>query len=70
MVDFPTRFREGQTPSLLDLIITNEDGMVQNAEPRSPLGKSDHVVIYFTLRCYMDEDSEKESERFIYSKGN
>ena len=62
------RFWEGQTQSLLGLIITNEDGMVQDAEPRSPLGKSDHVIIYFTLLCYiMDEDLDKETERFLYN---
>ena len=27
-VRFPTRHREGQTQSLLDLILTNEEGMV------------------------------------------
>ena len=28
----PTRFREGQTPSTLDLILTNEENMVEKVD--------------------------------------
>ncbi len=40
-----TRYREGQNPSLLDLILTNEEGMVNDILYVSPLGKSDHVCL-------------------------
>ena len=69
-VDFNTRFREGQKPSLLDLVLLNEDEMVQNIEARSPLGKSDHVVISFQLLCYMEVESNTDTARFQYNKGD
>ena len=35
----PTRIRMSQEPSILDLIITNEEGMIEDMEYLSPLGK-------------------------------
>ena len=49
-VDFPTRFREGCTPSQLDLVFSNEELMVEELTSSSPLGKSDHVVLTFQYR--------------------
>ncbi len=69
-VDCNTRFREGQNPSLLDLVLVNEDGMVSDIEARSPLGKSDHVVLYFKLHCYVDSEDVLQQERFLYNKGD
>ena len=51
-VSTPTRYRPGQTPNALDLVLTNEEGMVCNLQTHPPLGKSDHVILTFTLRCY------------------
>ena len=39
----PTRYREGETPNLLDLILTSEDSNVQDLTYLPPLGVSDHV---------------------------
>ena len=44
----PTRIRHGQETSILDLVITNEEGMVEDMEYISQLGKIDHTVICFT----------------------
>lgn len=46
-----TRFRLDQEPSLLDLIFTNEETMIDNIKYEQPLGKSDHVMITFTFLC-------------------
>lgn len=46
----PTRFREGQMPSRLDLVLTNDKNMVDNIEIGEPLGKSDHVVITWDFK--------------------
>ena len=48
----PTRYGEGNTPSLLDLILTNEEGMVNNILYEPDLGKSDHIIIKFDFICY------------------
>ena len=41
----PTRTRQGQEPSILNLVLSNEEGMIQDIEYLSPFGKSDHLVI-------------------------
>ena len=48
-VDQPTRFRDGQKPSLLDLIITNDENVINEIRYREPLGKSDHLVLEFEI---------------------
>ena len=65
----PTRSRHNEVPTLLDLVITNEDGMVSNLEILSPLGKSDHSCITFWFNCYI-EHKKTEIEKYIYDKGN
>ena len=50
----PTRYRDGQETSLLDLILTTEEGMVENLEHSPGLGESDHECLFFTLNCYRD----------------
>ena len=57
-VDFNTRFREGDNPSsMLDLIFTNEDYMIENLRSTAPLGKSDHVGLLFTFITYSAIDT-------------
>ena len=45
-VDRPTRIRGCDRPSVLDLILSNDD-YVTDLEYQSKLGKSDHVVLTF-----------------------
>ena len=54
-----TRFRIDQEPSLLDLIFTNEESMVDNLEINAPLGKSDHVSILWTFYSYTDVKTDE-----------
>ena len=49
-----TPTRENNEPSTLDLIFTNEEGIVDDTRITSPLGHSDHCVITFKFRCYED----------------
>ena len=48
----PTRYRPGETPHTLDLIITSDEGMISNLQYESGLGKSDHIILTFQLNCY------------------
>ncbi|MES9974559.1 MAG: reverse transcriptase domain-containing protein, partial [Candidatus Thiodiazotropha sp.] len=48
----PTRFRCGQTSSLLDLIFTNENHFVDTVHHLAPLGLSDHMLLKFDFVCY------------------
>ena len=65
----PTRFRPGETPHILDLILTNEDGMIKNIVHESGLGKSDHVILRFELACYTYQQ-ELPTIHPNYFKGN
>ena len=62
-VSAPTRYREGATPSTLDLILTNEEDMIQQLNYESPLGKSDHSVLNFK---FMVQTNIKFQPRTIY----
>ena len=52
-VNFPTRIREGQVPSLLDLVFTNDENFISEITSLPPLGKSDHITISFDFQCYL-----------------
>ncbi|MEW8545737.1 MAG: endonuclease/exonuclease/phosphatase family protein, partial [Candidatus Thiodiazotropha sp.] len=64
-----TRFRGNQIPSLLDLVITNEEKMVENLVYLPSFGKSDHVVLAFTFICYT-ELQPRSGTRYNFYKGN
>ena len=49
-VDKPTRVREGTIPSLLDLVITNNEELIGPIGYDSPLGGSDHCLLKFELQ--------------------
>ena len=45
----PTRYRHDDTPGLLNLIFTNEEGMLSNLTHNPGLGNSDHTCLTFQL---------------------
>ena len=65
----PTRGRGTNEPSVLDLIMTNEEGMIEDMQHEAPLGKSDHCVINFQFKCYT-ERTQITHHRYIYDKGD
>ena len=68
-IEFPTRYRENQKPSLLDLVITNEENAVLNIRSTEPLGKSDHIVLTFEY-CFQLEVPVATYTRYLYDKGD
>lgn len=65
----PTRWRGGDTPNVLDLVITNEENMITNMDLQSPLGKSDHCVLVMDFNCYTIMKSKKRTV-VMYNKAN
>ncbi|GAA58147.1 hypothetical protein CLF_113631 [Clonorchis sinensis] len=57
----PTRYRAGQQPSLLDLVITNERHFVDQVMTNAPLGHSDHCVLTFDFICYWARKPEPQT---------
>ena len=53
-VNEPTRYRQNQTPSALDLVITNEEQMINEILYQPGLGLSDHVCLNFEYSCYVE----------------
>ena len=68
-VTSPTRYRDGVEPSLLDLILTNDEHLVENLEHLSPLGKSDHSMLSFEMKI-KDTSNYQPRTVFNYDKGN
>ena len=68
-VTAPTRYREGRSPSLLDLLFTNEEGMLSCLEYFPGLGKSDHVILRFQLNCYSSQ-VDSSTKRLNFNKAN
>ena len=67
-IEKPTRRRGNDEPSLLDLVLTNEEMQVTDIHHNAPIGKSDHDVISFNFHCYLDYSRPKD--RFVFGKGN
>ena len=65
----PTHYRGEQNPTLIDLILTNEEGMINKINHRAPIGRSHHQVLSFDYIAY-SQDRSSEQERYIYSKGD
>ena len=63
-----SRIRGNDTPSLKDLIFTDEAMQVSDVKHQSPLGKSDHNLIIFKFHCYLDYTNPKD--RYAYGKGD
>ena len=47
-----TRYRANEIPNVLDLILSSEEGMVQDLAYNPPLGESDHLCLTFKLQYY------------------
>ena len=54
-----TRGRGTDTPSLLDLVFSNEEGMINGICVNAPLGKSDYATITFTFNGYIERSGSK-----------
>ncbi|XP_057310035.1 uncharacterized protein LOC130648032 [Hydractinia symbiolongicarpus] len=58
LITKPTRGRGNNNPSILDLVITNDDDFIETCNTFSPLGKSDHFVVEVVFKCERKSKSE------------
>ena len=68
-VEEATKIRIGQSPNMLDLIFSNEEGMICNVNYLPGLGRSDHICLLFQLNLYTN-DSASKKESFRFPKGD
>ena len=70
-VQSPTHFRSDQRPTLIDLILSSEEGMVQNLHQKAPVGKSHHQVLCFDFVCYSQLSHDMNNGiRYNYKKAD
>jgi len=63
-INFHTRFRNSQQPSILDLVFSSDELLINELRHYSPIGKSDHVVISFIIDC-CNQVNNVEKETFF-----
>ena len=63
-VNQETRWRVGQTPGLLDLIISRYQSDIDGLTVDAPLGKSDHAMLRFKFRGKVEKVPDKWRRRF------
>ena len=52
----PTRYRDNERSNISDLILSSEEGMVQDLSYHPPIGESDHVCLTFNLLHNQQKD--------------
>lgn len=63
----PTRYRQGQEPSLLDLVLTNREDIINEINTEASLGKSDHATLILSLSLSYQKTPR---ERFAFTKAD
>ena len=64
-----TRFRAATEQSVLDVLFTNEENMINSVTHKPERGKSDHLQLEFTFNCYT-ETIQKLFTKLNFFKGN
>ena len=66
----PTHFRAQQTPTLIDLILSNDPDFISNIDYNPPFGKSHHCVITFDIDVYTAKGKSNPVFKYLYNKGD
>ena len=51
----PTRYRANETSNVVDLILSSEEGMIEDLAYNPPLGESDHICLTFKLQQFYNK---------------
>ena len=65
----PTRDRLGESPNTLDLILTNEEGMINKIMSLPPIGNSDHICLNVFTSIYTEKPKTPQPRPNVF-KGN
>ena len=63
-----TRFRKGEKPRVLDLVLTNKENMIKDINTEAGLGKSDHMTLWITLNIARPQKTRPA--RYCFSRTN
>ena len=64
--DSYTRFREGQDPSCLDLVLTDKEEIIEDLKIGDKLGASDHASIVFDVLCDIERNDPQNMRPNFY----
>ena len=64
-----TRTRDNSEPSTIDLVFTNEENMIDKIEYESLLVRSDHIVLTFNYKCYVELE-ESTVDKWNFHQGD
>ena len=53
-----TRIRNHNAPSVLDVILSNEENMISVMKVLPSLGKNDHLIILFDYNCFIQRERD------------
>lgn len=70
LVDQATRYRDGNRPSLLDLILTQDMDIIEKIDYEPPLGKSDHICMLVYVNANAKYEDKLPANRFAYNRGD
>ena len=66
----PTHHRGTQSPTLVDIVLTNENDFVYDVNLHAPLGKSHHSVVCFELNTCHTKSIQDPVIKYQINKGN
>ena len=69
LISEPTRYRDGQRPNILDLLIVDKSEIVSKVTYSSNLGASDHICFIAEIHCNLAVQDTDTVKRNFY-KGN
>ena len=70
-VNESTHHRALQRANILDLVLTNEEGMVENLTYSEPVGKSHHVMLEWNMKLYTAKPLlSTDEKKYRYDHGN
>lgn len=68
-VERPTRFRGQNEPSLLDIVLTKKEEMMEHISCHPPLEATDHLTLLAKLRLYPDRN-RVQREQLVLNKAD
>ena len=66
----PTRYRDDQSPTIDDLILSSDPEMVDDIQYMPHIGASDHITVTFALNFLYNKQIPTQQKRYKYNKAN
>ncbi|XP_022814459.1 uncharacterized protein LOC111348180 [Spodoptera litura] len=70
IIDKHTRYRQGNQPSFLDLVLTNDESLIAKIDHLAPIGKSDHTCLLANIQIQTQAQKKETNGRPNFKKAN